>query len=178
MNYCSNCGAKVEQRTPPEDDRPRYVCDQCRTIHYENPKMVVGCIPERNGRILLCRRAIEPCVGLWTVPAGYLENGETITAAARRETLEETGSQVEIAEVFSLFTLLPWQQVYLIFRARLLDESFGPTRESLEVRLFEESEIPWDAIAFETIKETLKFYYDDLHQGRFTVHVGTIPKRI
>lgn len=174
MNYCSNCGSPVDRRIPPGDDRLRYVCDACRTIHYENPKVVVGCIPEWDGRILLCRRAIEPRYGFWTAPAGFLETGETLYEGARRETLEEAGARVDVLEPFTLFDLIHVSQIYLIFRARLLDADFRPGSESLEVDLFAEKEIPWDEIAFTSIRESLRLYFQDRAAGNFTLHTGQI----
>jgi ADP-ribose pyrophosphatase YjhB (NUDIX family) len=151
------------------------VCDVCHTVHYENPKIVVGCIPEKDGRVLLCRRAIEPRLGFWTIPAGFLETGETVAEGARREALEETGSLVEIGDLFSVFNLLPYGQVYLIFRARLVDDGFHPTEESLEVRLFKEEEVPWGDLAFETVSRSLGLYFADRAGGRFSLHQGVIP---
>lgn len=175
MNYCSNCGSSLSRGIPPLDDRLRYICDSCKMVHYQNPTMVVGCIPEYEGKILLCRRAIEPRLGYWTIPAGFLENEESVADGAVRETLEETGSKAEIIDLFTVFTLLRFGQVYLIFRARLLDENFGPTKESTEVRLFSEDEIPWNELAFETVIESLKLYYSDKKNGKFGLHQGTIP---
>ncbi|MBU2551027.1 MAG: NUDIX hydrolase [Proteobacteria bacterium] len=175
MNFCSNCGAAIQRCIPKDDDRPRFVCDVCHTVHYQNPKTVVGCIPECGGRILLCRRAIEPRAGYWTLPAGYLENGESVTEAARREVLEETRSRVEVRDLYTVFTLLHWNQIYMIFRAALLDQDFGPTRESSEVGLFDLLDIPWGELAFETISETLRHYVSDRAEGFFFLRVGTIP---
>ena len=175
MNFCMNCGAPVQQCIPPGDDRLRSVCDNCGTIHYENPKMVVGCIPEWEDKILLCRRAIEPRYGWWTIPAGYLENGETLIEGAKRETLEEGEARVEILSLYTVYNLTHISQVYLLFRARLLDLDYGSGKESLEVRLFEEHDIPWDKIAFTVIRETLKFYFQDRPKGVFPLHMGEIP---
>jgi ADP-ribose pyrophosphatase YjhB (NUDIX family) len=177
MKYCSNCGATVNRCIPPGDDRSRYVCDECNTIHYENPKIVVGCIPEWKEKILLCRRSIEPCYGLWTAPAGFLENGETVAEGARREALEEACANVEILGPYTLFDLTHVNQVYLIFRARLIDKNFKPGHESLEVKLFAEKEIPWDEIAFLSIKETLRLYFHDKNIGKFPLHTGRISPR-
>lgn len=174
MNYCSHCGAPVRLRIPAGDDRPRFVCDNCHTIHYQNPKMVVGCIPEREDKILLCRRAIEPRSGLWTIPAGFLENGETVIEGAKREAFEEARAKVEILSPYTLFDLTHINQVYLIFRARLLDHDYMPGEESVEVRLLEEEEIPWDDIAFPSIKKTLRLYFKDRPTGIFPIHMGTI----
>jgi ADP-ribose pyrophosphatase YjhB (NUDIX family) len=174
MKFCSDCGAPVEHRVPPGDSLPRYVCTQCGTIHYENPKMVVGCIPEWENRILLCRRAIEPRIGLWTVPAGFMENGETTAEGAARETLEEANARVEMLGLYALFNIPHISQVYMLFRARLLDLDFSAGAETLETKLFDEDEIPWDEIAFVTVRRTLKHYFDDRRAGQFRFHIGTI----
>ena len=175
MNFCSNCGARVVLRVPDDDERPRFVCEQCRTIHYQNPRIVAGCIPEKKGRVLLCRRAIEPRAGFWTLPAGYMENGETVSEAAAREALEETGARVEITELFTVLNLVHARQVYMMYRAILLDDDFGPTRESLDVRLFDEPGIPWKEIAFSSIYRTLAFFFKDRAEGRFRLHEEAIP---
>src|SRR5258708_296040 len=174
MNFCSACGARVERRVPPGDSLPRYVCTDCGVIHYENPKMVVGCIPEWESRILLCRRAIEPRHGLWTVPAGFMENGETTAEGAMRETLEEANAKVEIVGLYAMFNIPHINQVYMLFRARLLDLDFRAGAETLETKLFEEGEIPWDQIAFVTVRRTLKHYFADRRAGEFRFHIGTI----
>ncbi len=177
MNYCSNCGNTVKLGTPPGDDRPRYLCASCGAIHYENPKVVVGCIPEMDGKILLCRRSIEPCLGKWTLPAGYLENGETVSQGARRETLEEAGARIEILAPYALFNICYVNQIYVMFRARMLDANVEAGRESSEVRFFSEKETPWDRIAFTVIEETLRRYFKDKPAGLFPFHIGDIlPK--
>ncbi|MEO8156468.1 MAG: NUDIX hydrolase [Betaproteobacteria bacterium] len=174
MEYCSACGARVEQRVPPGDTLPRDVCASCGIVHYENPKMIVGCIPEWENRILLCRRAIEPRHGLWTVPAGFMENQETTAEGAMRETLEEANARVEILGLYALFNIPHINQVYMLFRARLLDADFSAGAETLETRLFAEDEIPWDEIAFITVRRTLRHYFDDRRAGEFRFHMGTI----
>ena len=174
MNFCSACGAKVEQRVPAGDTFPRHVCTDCGRIHYENPKMVVGCIPEWDNRILLCRRAIEPRLGLWTVPAGFMENGETTAEGAMRETLEEANARVEILGLYALFNIPHISQVYMLFRARLLDLEFSAGAETLETRLFREDEIPWQQLAFATVKRTLRHYFSDRSSGSFSFHIGTV----
>lgn len=163
-------------RIPDGDDRPRYVCLSCNAVHYSNPKIVAGCIPVWDDRILLCRRAIEPRAGLWTLPAGFMENGETTPAAAARETLEKARAQVEIEALYSVFNLPHINQVYLLFRARLRDLDFAPGAESLEVALFREAEIPWDLLAFPVVRETLRMYFADRAQGVFPVRVGDIER--
>lgn len=168
MKYCPKCGAPVELRQPQDDTRARHVCTSCATVHYHNPKMVVGAIPEwEDGRILLCRRAIEPRIGLWTLPAGFMENGETTPEAAARETLEEANAQVAIGELYSMYNLPYIDQVYLLFRARLLNLDFSPGVESLEVKLFAEHEIPWDEMAFRAVRMTLQNYFSDRQAGAF-----------
>jgi ADP-ribose pyrophosphatase YjhB (NUDIX family) len=185
MKFCSECAHPVSLLIPPEDNRPRYVCDQCGTIHYQNPKMVIGSIPvwERNGetRILLCKRAIEPRYGYWTLPAGFMENDETTTEAASRETLEEAGARVELHELFSLLNVPHVHQVHMFYRATLLDLDYQAGTESLDVRLFSESEIPWNDIAFPTIGQTLKFFFADLarirsENGTYGLHTCDIRK--
>lgn len=174
MKFCSSCGAPVTLRVPPGDTLPRHVCDTCTTIHYLNPRMVVGCIPEWEDRILLCRRAIEPRHGLWTVPAGYMENGETTFQGAVRETLEEANARVEIGSLYALYNIPHINQVYMLFRARLLDTDVRPGAETLEVRLMAENEIPWDEIAFASVRNTLTHYYEDRRRGEYQFHMGTI----
>jgi len=175
MNFCSKCGSdRMQFRIPPGDTLPRFVCDACGTIHYQNPKIVVGCLPEWEDKVLLCKRAIEPRYGLWTLPAGFRENGEAVPAGAERETLEEANAHVEIGELYTMISLPHIGQVYMIFRARLLDLDFGPGSESLDVRLFAEDEIPWSELAFRTIRRTLEEYYADRKAGAFRMHVSTL----
>ncbi len=177
INYCSACGAEMADRIPEDDDHVRPVCGRCGHIHYENPKLVVGCIPVLGDQVLLCRRNIEPRKGGWTLPAGYLENGESVQDGAVRETLEETRSKVEIIAPYRMFNLVFVHQIYLMFRARLLDENFGPTKESTAVRLFSESDIPWEKIAFESIRQTLEDYYHDRQHRDFTFKIKDIAPR-
>ena len=174
MNFCSNCGHPLTYLTPPGDDRSRYCCDSCGLVHYQNPRMVVGCIPESEDKILLCRRAIEPCYGKWTLPAGYLENGETLAAGAKREAFEEARAKVEILAPYALYDICYVNQVYLMFRAQLKDNNFRAGEESLEVRLFAEKNIPWQEIAFRVIYQTLIKFYDDRPAGRFPFYTGEI----
>ena len=176
MNYCSNCGEKVSYRIPEDDERPRYVCDVCHVIHYENPKIVVGCIPEWGNKILLCRRAIEPWIGKWTLPAGYLENSETLAEGARREAREETNADVEIISPYNLFNLTFINQIYLMFRARLIDTNFGPSAESSHVKLVAEEDIPWDDLAFNVIRETLVQYFRDRPKGSFRFQMNDLSR--
>jgi len=170
MNYCNQCGGTLEVRVPDGDSLPRHVCERCGAIHYLNPKLVVGCIAEWEGRILLCRRAIEPRHGLWTLPAGFMENGETTAQAAVRETLEEACARIEIGELFSLVNVPHINQVHLFYRGRLVGGSFAPGIESLETALFDENEIPWDELAFRSVTLCLKAYFADRRRGRFVFH--------
>ncbi len=179
MKFCSHCGSStLGFRVPAGDTLPRHVCEVCETIHYVNPKVVVGCLPEWQGQILLCRRAIEPRLGLWTAPAGFLENKETLAAGAARETLEEANARVDVGELYTVISLPHISQVYMMFRAHLLDLEFGPGPESLEVRLFREEEIPWNELAFRTIGRTLRNYFLDRKLGAFPLHVSALEKRV
>ena len=178
MKFCSACGSKdVGFLVPPDDTLPRHVCSACGTIHYQNPKVVVGCLPEWQGQVLLCKRAIEPRRGLWTLPAGFLENGETLGAGAMRETLEEAGARVELGELYAIISLPQINQVYMMFRARLQDLDFHAGTESLEVRLFDEADIPWEAIAFRTIARTLRRYFLDRRLDAFALHVSSLERK-
>jgi len=176
MKFCSNCGAAVALKIPAGDTLPRHVCDACSTIHYQNPKMIVGCIAEWEDRVLLCRRAIEPRLGLWTVPAGFMENGETTAQGAARETLEEANARVEVGPLYAMYNIPHINQVYILFRARLLDLDFSAGTESLEVQLFDEKDVPWESIAFATVRNTLNHYYADRKAGEYRFHLGTIER--
>ncbi|MCW3149972.1 NUDIX hydrolase [Stutzerimonas stutzeri] len=169
MKYCSRCGGPVLSRIPEGDNRARFVCDDCRTVHYQNPRIVAGCLPVWSDQILLCRRAIEPRRGFWTLPAGFMENGETLQEAAARETLEEACARVRELQLYTLFDLPHINQVSLFFRAELVDRAFAPGEESLEVRLFDEASIPWSALAFPTIGRTLECFFADRVQQTFPV---------
>lgn len=176
MKFCSNCSNTVELRIPEGDTLPRYICTTCNIIHYQNPKMVVGCIPEWEDKILLCRRAIDPRQGFWTLPAGFMENAETLAQGAARETLEEANARVNIGELYAVYSLPHISQVYLLFRARLLDLDFRPGIESLEVKLFTEHEIPWEEMAFKVIHDPLRRYFDERKQGKLAFHMGVIDR--
>ncbi len=176
MKFCNNCGDLVALRIPPGDTHVRHVCDACGTIHYQNPKIVAGCLPVWEDKVLLCRRAIEPRYGLWTLPAGFMEKGETTLEAAMRETLEEARAKVKIDGLCTLFNLPHIDQVYVLYRGRLLDLDYAPGEETLEARLFSEAEIPWQQIAFRVIQETLKLYFADRESGRYRTHTGDIVR--
>jgi len=174
MKYCSQCGDSVAERIPEGDNRIRFVCIQCETIHYQNPKVVTGCLPFFEDKVLLCKRAIAPRHGYWTLPAGFLENGETAADGALRETMEEANANAEIIDLYTLFSLPHISQIYLFYRARLTDLDFHPGIESLETRLFSEAEIPWNELAFPVITETLKHYFSDLPEGKYPIRTQDI----
>lgn len=184
MKFCSECAHPVTLQIPPDDNRLRHVCSQCGAIHYQNPKMVIGSIPvwEHAGetQVLLCKRAIEPRHGYWTLPAGFMENDETTSDAALRETLEEAGARIQLHPLFSLLNVPHVQQVHLFYRATLLDLDYAAGIESLEVKLFSEADIPWDDIAFPTVGHTLKFFFADLAKirngGAYGFHTHDILK--
>jgi len=176
LKFCNQCGASLSYRIPPGDDRSRYVCDECGAVHYENPKVVVGCIPVWEEKILLCKRAIEPGLGMWTLPAGYLENGETAEEGAIRETFEEAGARVEIVRPYALFHLTFADHIYFMFSARMSGPHFAPGKESLLVDLFSEAQIPWSQIAFGVISETLKRFLADRNGKAPILQVGEINR--
>ncbi len=176
MRFCSACGHAVILRTPPGDQRDRFVCTHCNTIHYQNPRNVVGTLPVWKDEVLLCRRAIDPRAGFWTLPAGFMELGETTAQTALRETLEEAGARVELQSLFSLLNVPHAQQVHLFYRARLLDLEMTAGDESLEVKLFKETEIPWDEMAFHTVSHTLRFFFADRLSGHFNLHTADIER--
>ena len=175
MNYCSACGQPVTTIVPAGDNRPRTVCTVCHTIHYVNPKIVAGCVPEHQGRILLCRRAIEPRLGFWTVPAGFLELGETLSEAAIRETWEEALARVELGPLFSVVDVVHAGQVHVFFRGRLLGPNFGAGAETLETRLFRPDEIPWPELAFPSIRIALKQHLENGPAGIVEVRLCAAP---
>lgn len=174
IQHCPACGNPVAYRVPPDDNRERATCTVCGTIHYENPLNVVGTVPAWEDQVLLCRRNIEPRHGLWTLPAGFMELGETTAEGAARETDEEAGARFELQDLFAVLNVVRVGQVHLFYRARLLDTRFDPGPETIEARLFHEHEVPWDQIAFRTVRETLLRYFADRRQGRFGVHCADI----
>ncbi|HAC34424.1 MAG TPA: NUDIX hydrolase [Gammaproteobacteria bacterium] len=170
MKYCSSCGAPVRQEIPAGDNRHRHVCNDCDEIHYHNPNIVVGCVPQWQEQIILCRRAIEPRVGYWTMPAGYLEIDESTDEGARREAEEEAGIDVDIGELLTLINIPQIAQVHMIYLAELRTPDYAAGEESLEVQLFTEAEIPWDDLAFPTVKLTLEHFFADRQAGNFKLH--------
>ncbi len=176
MRFCSNCAAPLVRKVPDGDTVSRHVCEQCGAIHYQNPRVVVGCIPEYDGRILLCLRAIEPRIGYWTFPAGFLENGETLEAGAARESLEEACARVEIGSLVSVVNVVHAHQVHMAFRARLIDGKFSAGHETADAALFDKEDIPWDEIAFPSVEHALKAYFSDLDARQETTHVATVDR--
>ena len=174
FKHCRLCGASVVYRQPDDGDtKARAICTACQTVHYENPLNVVGTVPswgEDGAHVLLCKRNIEPRWGKWTLPAGFMELDETSAEGAARETVEEAGAQFEMQEIFALMNVAKVGQVHLFYRAKLLSAEFDPGHETIEARLFSESEIPWEDIAFKTVNETLKLYFADRKAGKFSFH--------
>ena len=174
IQHCRACGGVARYQTPADDNRERATCTVCGLVHYENPLNVVGTLPVWKDKVLLCRRAIEPRRGLWTLPAGFMELGETTEEGALRETVEESGARVELDGLFTLFNVARVGQVHLFYRARMLDASLAPGVESLEAALFDEAAVPWDEIAFRTTRRTLELYFEDRRAGRFEMHCADI----
>jgi ADP-ribose pyrophosphatase YjhB (NUDIX family) len=174
MKFCSACGQPVVLKIPDGDHLPRHVCPSCGTIHYENPRIIAGCVPEWEGKLLLCKRAIEPRRGFWTIPAGFMENGEALQDAAARESMEEALARVEIGSLLAIVNVIRAHQVHIMFRARLLDTDFGVGPESLEVQLYDESAIPWADMAFLSVEFALRRYLEDRRAGRENLHYRDI----
>ena len=175
IKHCKNCGAAVVYRLPDDgDSKERAVCPACNTVHYENPLNVVGTVPHFGDRVLLCKRNIEPRWGKWTLPAGFMELNETLAEGAARETVEEAGAQFEMEGLFSILNVARVGQVHVFYTARLLNDTFAPGFETIEARLFTEAEIPWDEIAFRTVRETLQHYFADRRTGQFSIHTVDI----
>ena len=171
IKHCRNCGTSVVYRIPDDGDtKARAICTACTTVHYENPLNVVGTVPAWGDKVLLCKRNIEPRWGKWTLPAGFMELNETVAEGAARETVEESGAEFELEGLFSMVNVARVGQVHLFYRARLLSDRFNPGFETIEARLFAEDEIPWDEIAFRTVKETLERYFADRRAGSFSIH--------
>ncbi len=181
MTYCSRCGKPTVSKIPAGDNRVRDVCGQCGAIHYQNPRIIVGCLalagPAGAERVLLCQRGIEPRKHFWTLPAGFMENGESCESGAARETLEEACARVEIAHLYTVFSLPHISQVYLFYRAHLTDQQFAAGEESLDARLFAEADIPWSDLAFPVVTRTLQRYFEDRPSGHFPAHTETILRR-
>lgn len=176
MSYCLNCGTKAELKVPDGDQRQRVVCPNCGYIHYENPKIICGSLVIHDNKILLCRRAIEPRYGYWTLPAGFMEIGETVEQGAARETWEEAEASVINQSLYCMYNIPQIGQVYMLYRGELKQGVYGVGSESLECALFDEADIPWDDIAFHSIEKTLKHYFSDRKTGHFPLHIETVSK--
>ena len=174
FKHCKACGAAVKYTEPADDNRERAVCIACANVHYENPLNVVGTLPVWGDQVLLCRRNIEPRYGFWTLPAGFMELGETAAEGALRETIEEAGARVEMQGLYTVLNVVRVGQLHLFYRARLLDTRFAPGPESIEAQLFSEADVPWDELAFRTVRETLKRYFADRKHGQFDVYCADI----
>jgi ADP-ribose pyrophosphatase YjhB (NUDIX family) len=177
MKFCTSCGSSVALKVPEGDDRERFVCTSCESIHYVNPRVIVGCVPIYEGRVLLCKRAIEPRLGYWTLPAGFMENGETTPQGAARETWEEVRARVSQLELYRVYDVPYISQVYMFYRCEVDGGSFGVGPESLESALYTEDQIPWDEIAFPPVRETLRDYFEDEKSGHFPARVSAIKYR-
>ena len=174
IRHCRACGAATHYVVPADDSRERAVCSACGLVHYENPLNVVGTVPVWGDQVLLCRRNIEPRYGLWTLPAGFLELGETTADGAIRETVEEAGARIELQGLYTVLNVVRVGQVHLFYRARLLDTVFAPGPETIEAQLFDEASVPWQTLAFRTVRETLLRYFADRKAGRFEVYSADI----
>ena len=175
MKFCNQCGHSVSQHIPQGDSRLRYVCDHCQIIHYQNPNIVAGCLATWGTQVLLCRRAIEPRKGYWTLPAGFMENGETVEQAARRETREEACAEVEHLAIYTLIDVPHINQVHIFYRAELQSLDFAAGVESLEVQLFDEADIPWSELAFRTVSRTLECFFADRSGNTYPVRSEAVP---
>ncbi|MFZ9141033.1 MAG: NUDIX hydrolase [Burkholderiaceae bacterium] len=176
MKFCSSCGHAIKKLMPADDNRTRSVCTECQTIHYENPRLILGTLSTWQDQILLCRRAIAPRSGYWTLPAGFMEIGESTEAGAKRETLEEAGAEVEIHDLFAVFDIPHVEQVHLFFRAAMISPHLAPGVESLEARLFQARDIPWDDLAFESVRQALRLHLEDVSLGTHRLHRLQLPK--
>jgi ADP-ribose pyrophosphatase YjhB (NUDIX family) len=178
MRFCDRCGAPVILRVPAGESLPRHVCDACGTVHYLNPKLIAGSVPTAaDGSILLCRRGIEPRHGFWTLPAGFMELGETSAAAAARETREEACAELSALALHSVIDVPQVSQVHLMFRGQLVDDRHAAGAETLETRLFAEAELPWAELAFPSVTLALEAFLADRRQGAFAVHALTVERR-
>ncbi|MYN14532.1 NUDIX domain-containing protein [Pusillimonas sp. TS35] len=175
QTFCSQCGARLTRRVPPDDNRERDVCENCGAVHYQNPRNVVGVLPVWNDKVLLCRRAIEPRANKWTLPAGFMELGETTAQGAMRETQEEAGAQIELGPLYTVIDVPHAEQVHFFYLANVLSEELFPGPESLEAAFFSIDDIPWGELAFRTIVTTLEHYVADRRTGNFPIHFYDIP---
>lgn len=178
MSFCLQCGYEAYLEIPTGDQKHRLVCRQCGYIHYENPKVICGALALWDNKVLLCKRAIEPRYGFWTLPAGFMELNETMEQGAARETMEEAEAEVEIKQLYCMYNIPRIGQIYVLFKGDLIDGKYGAGEESLECGLFNEEDIPWDQIAFPSVERTLRHYFQDRKLGTFSTHLETIGARI
>lgn len=178
QKFCSQCGSVLSRRVPPDDNRLRDVCDFCGAVHYQNPRNVVGVLPVWGDKVLLCRRAIEPRLDKWTLPAGFMELGETTAQGAMRETQEEAGAQIELGNLYTIIDVPQVEQVHFFYLATVLSEELFPGPESLEAAFFSMEEIPWEDLAFRTVLTTLEHYREDKESGVFPLHYYDITRPI
>lgn len=178
MNFCVNCGHKTTEKIPLGDQQIRSVCNSCGSIHYINPKVICGALVLWDNKVLLCRRAIEPRYGLWTLPAGYMELFETMEQGAARETREEAEAEVEIEQLYCMYNIPRIGQIYVLFKANLIDGKFGAGEETIETRLFDEADIPWTELAFPSVEHTLRHYFADRKNNIFPMHLETLGSRL
>lgn len=177
FSYCTKCGGRISEEIPEGDDRPRAVCRACGHVHYDNPKIVTGCLIYQGTQVLLCRRAIEPRAGYWTFPAGFLELGETTTDGAIRETREEVCAEIEIDDLYAIFELPYISQLYVFYRAKLKSMDFSPSIETSEVGLFEQPDVPWEKLAFKVIQDSLTYYFEDRQHDSYPLHRHVFRER-
>ena len=178
MNFCANCGHETTDKIPLGDHQTRQVCTHCGNIHYVNPKVICGALALWENKVLLCRRAIEPRYGLWTLPAGYMELFETMEQGAARETREEAEAEIKIEQLYCMYNIPRIGQIYALFKAQLIDGKFGAGEESIECRLFDKHEIPWTELAFPSVERTLRHYFEDRNKGHFEIHLETLGSRL
>jgi ADP-ribose pyrophosphatase YjhB (NUDIX family) len=172
MNFCSNCAHPISFGPIEGEHIPRFHCENCSTIHYQNPRIIVSCIPLWEDKIMLCRRGIEPQLGFWNIPGGFLENQEAVEKGALREMFEETGCEGTIVRLHSVYTVLPVQQVHVCFLVNMNNTDYHLTPESTEIQLFAEADIPWKDVAFISNKFALKHFFEDRRQGTYKTHLG------
>jgi ADP-ribose pyrophosphatase YjhB (NUDIX family) len=177
MKFCTSCGGSITFKIPEDDDRERYVCTSCELIHYINPRIIVGCLPVHEGKVLMCKRAIEPRKNFWTLPAGFMENGETTLDGAARETWEEARARVTDMELYRIFDIPYISQVYMFYRCNVVDGEFGVGPESLESAFYTEAEIPWDEIAFPVVYKALKEFFSDVQSQQYPVRVSALEHK-
>ena len=177
MKFCSVCGSLNVKKIPEGDNRERYCCENCGAIHYSTPKIIVGTVSVKEDSILLCKRGIEPRYGKWTLPGGFLENGETVSEGAFRETFEETNTKVEMGELYAIFNVPQINQVYMLYLAEVIKDDYSSTSESLDVKLFNEKEIPWDELAFPFVPIVLRKFFSDHIKGDYPLSTHTIERK-